>query len=70
MIAGTNAAFILAALHYRLRYGSAPASRNFQRLRGRPPLVSLESPGLCLSEKALKKNLRNDAQNSGPTIVQ
>jgi len=25
--------------HYGLRYGSAPATGNFQRLRGRPPLV-------------------------------
>src|ERR1700674_411487 len=31
---------ILAAPHYGLRYGSAPATGNFQRLRGRPPLVS------------------------------
>ena len=29
-----------AAPHYGLRYGSAPATGNFQRLRGRPPLVS------------------------------
>jgi hypothetical protein len=31
---------ISAAPHYGLRYGSAPATGNFQRLRGRPPLVS------------------------------
>src|SRR5271154_4784423 len=31
---------ILAAPHYGLRYGFAPATGNFQRLRGRPPLVS------------------------------
>jgi hypothetical protein len=55
MIAGINAAFILTTLHYGLRYGSALASRNFQGLRGRPPLVSLKGPGLCLSEKALKR---------------
>jgi hypothetical protein len=37
-------ALISAAPHYGLRYGSAPATGNFQRLRGRPPLVSpLES---------------------------
>ena len=35
-----NPALISAAPHYGLRYGSAPASGNFQRLRGRPPLVS------------------------------
>src|SRR6266851_2094075 len=29
-----------AAPHYGLRYGSAPATGDFQRLRGRPPLVS------------------------------
>ena len=29
-----------AAPHYGLRYGSVPATGNFQRLRGRPPLVS------------------------------
>jgi hypothetical protein len=29
-----------AAPHYGLRYGLAPATGNFQRLRGRPPLVS------------------------------
>jgi hypothetical protein len=28
------------APHYGLRYGPAPATGNFQRLRGRPPLVS------------------------------
>jgi hypothetical protein len=28
------------APHYGLRYGFAPATGNFQRLRGRPPLVS------------------------------
>ena len=33
-------ALISAAPHYGLRYGSAPATGNFQRLRGRPPLVS------------------------------
>jgi hypothetical protein len=26
--------------HYGLRYGSAPATGNLQRLRGRPPLVN------------------------------
>ena len=31
---------IPAAPHYGLRYGSVPATGNFQRLRGRPPLVS------------------------------
>ena len=31
---------ILAAPHYGLRYGFAPATGKFQRLRGRPPLVS------------------------------
>ena len=31
---------ILATRHYGLRYGLAPATGNFQRLRGRPPLVS------------------------------
>jgi hypothetical protein len=31
---------ILATPHYGLRYGSAPATGNFQRLTGRPPLVS------------------------------
>jgi hypothetical protein len=31
---------VLAPPHYGLRYGSAPATENFQRLRGRPPLVS------------------------------
>src|SRR5215469_1385049 len=29
-----------SAPHYGLRYGCAPATGNFQRLRGRPPLVS------------------------------
>ena len=33
-------ALISAAPHYGLRYGCAPATGNFQRLRGRPPLVS------------------------------
>jgi len=32
-------ALISAAPHYGLRYGLAPATGNFQRLRGRPPLV-------------------------------
>src|SRR6202023_1763368 len=32
--------FMSAAPHYGLRYGCAPATGNFQRLRGRPPLVS------------------------------
>ncbi len=31
---------ISAVAHYGLRYGSAPATGNLQRLRGRPPLVS------------------------------
>jgi hypothetical protein len=35
-----NPALISAAPHYGLRYGSTPATGNFQRLRGRPPLVS------------------------------
>src|SRR5580692_8413700 len=35
-----NPVLISAAPHYGLRYGSAPATGNFQRLRGRPPLVS------------------------------
>jgi hypothetical protein len=35
-----NLPLISAAPHYGLRYGSAPATGNFQRLRGRPPLVS------------------------------
>src|SRR6266853_6596300 len=33
-------ALISAAPHYGLRYGCAPAAGDFQRLRGRPPLVS------------------------------
>jgi hypothetical protein len=33
-------ALISVSLHYGLRYGSVPATGNFQRLRGRPPLVS------------------------------
>ena len=33
-------ALMSATPHYGLRYGSAPATGNFQRLRGRPPLVS------------------------------
>jgi len=33
-------ALISAAPHYGLRYGCAPATGDFQRLRGRPPLVS------------------------------
>jgi hypothetical protein len=32
--------FMSAVPHYGLRYGSAPATGTFQRLRGRPPLVS------------------------------
>jgi hypothetical protein len=35
-----NPALISAAPHYGLRYGCASATGNFQRLRGRPPLVS------------------------------
>ena len=35
-----DAALISAALHYGLPYGCSPATGNFQRLRGRPPLVS------------------------------
>ena len=35
-----HSAWIPAAPHYGLRYGCAPATGNFQRLRGRPPLVS------------------------------
>jgi hypothetical protein len=38
--AGINPTFVLAAPRYGLRYGFAPATGNFQRLRGRPPLVS------------------------------
>ena len=38
-IAG-DPALIFVTLHYGLRYGSAPATGNFQRLRGPPPLVS------------------------------
>jgi len=34
-----NPALMATAPHYGLRYGSAPATGNFQRLRGRPPLV-------------------------------
>jgi hypothetical protein len=33
-------ALMSAAPHYGLRYGSVPATGNFQRLRGRSPLVS------------------------------
>src|SRR5439155_15756569 len=33
-------ALISVAPHYGLHYGFAPATGNFQRLRGRPPLVS------------------------------
>ena len=33
-------ALISPAPHYGLRYGFAPATGDFQRLRGRPPLVS------------------------------
>jgi len=32
-------ALIWAMLHNGLRHGSVPATGNFQRLRGRPPLV-------------------------------
>jgi len=39
-IAGIDPALIIAAPRYGLRYGSAPATGDFQRLRGRPPLVS------------------------------
>jgi hypothetical protein len=39
-IAGIDHALIFVTLHYGLRYGFAPATGNFQRLRGRPPLVS------------------------------
>src|SRR6266436_3607398 len=39
-ITGIDPALIIAAPHYGLRYGLAPATGNFQRLRGRPPLVS------------------------------
>src|SRR5437899_5370101 len=35
-----DGALMSAAPHYGLRYGSVPATGNFQRLRGRPPLVS------------------------------
>ena len=35
-----NPALMSSAPHYGLRYGCAPATGNFQRLRGRPPLVS------------------------------
>src|SRR5260370_35281517 len=42
-----------AAPHYGLRYGSAPATGSFQRLRGRPPLVSpLKS---CMSRSLSKE---------------
>ena len=33
-------AIMSVARHYGLRYGCVPATGNFQRLRGRPPLVS------------------------------
>jgi hypothetical protein len=33
-------AFISTAPHYGLRYGFGSATGDFQRLRGRPPLVS------------------------------
>jgi hypothetical protein len=36
----SDPALISTAPHYGLRYGSAPATGNFQRFRGRPPLVS------------------------------
>jgi hypothetical protein len=35
-----NPILMSAASHYGLRYGSAPATGDFQRLRGRPPLVN------------------------------
>ena len=36
----SDQALILVAPHYGLRYGFASATGDFQRLRGRPPLVS------------------------------
>ena len=39
-IAGTDRAFSWAAPHYGLRYGCDSSTGDFQRLRGRPPLVS------------------------------
>ena len=35
-------ALMSAAPRYGLRYGSVPATGNFQRLRGRPPLKSFK----------------------------
>ncbi len=35
-----DAAFMSVTPRYGLRYGSVPATGDFQRLRGRPPLVS------------------------------
>src|ERR1700687_1225468 len=39
-VGGHPAIYRVERPHYGLRYGSAPATGNFQRLRGRPPLVS------------------------------
>jgi hypothetical protein len=39
-IARIDPALIIAAPRYGLRYGFSSATGNFQRLRGRPPLVS------------------------------
>jgi len=39
-VSGSSAWKIGVFSHYGLRYGSAPATGDFQRLRGRPPLVS------------------------------
>jgi len=40
ILAERDPAIISPAPHYGLRYGFASATGNFQRLRGRPPLVS------------------------------
>jgi hypothetical protein len=39
-VAGFNPALTSTAPHYGLRYGFASATGDFQRLRGRPPLVN------------------------------
>jgi hypothetical protein len=60
-----DAALISAALHYGLRYGCAPATGNFQRLRGRPPVAQsseLRSLPGQLSCRASFGDVRGDKQ--------
>ena len=50
-----DAPLIAAAPHYGLRYGCAPATGHFQRLRGRPPLVSPLKPCMGRSFTAVTR---------------